>query len=426
MRVLIIGSGGREHALAWKLGQSAKVEHVYCIPGNPGIAALAECVALPIDNNETLAAFAIEHQVDLTVVGPEVPLANGIVDGFQEKGLRIFGPSQKAAQIESSKTFAKELMKKYHIPTAQFEVFTEAEQAKQYIQKQGAPIVVKADGLAAGKGVVVAMTLEEAFAAVDAMLCDQAFGQAGSQVVIEEFLAGEEASLLAFTDGKTIVPMVAAQDHKRVYDEDQGPNTGGMGAYAPAPVVTEELRQQVMKEIFQPVIAGMEKEGCPYCGCLYLGLIVTEKGPKVIEFNARFGDPETQVVLPLLQSDLVEIMEACIDGKLADMHIEWKKEAAVCVVLAAGGYPGTYASGDVIHGLAEAEAIGVQVFHAGTASKEGKIVTNGGRVLGVTATAKDIAAALDKAYQGIDNIQFDKMHYRKDIAYKAKNRKSGN
>ena len=426
MRILIIGSGGREHALAWKLSQSPKVEKMYCIPGNPGISALAECVALPIDNNEGLAAFAQAQHIDLTVVGPEVPLANGIVDVFTAKGLRIFGPPQKAAQIESSKAFAKELMKKYNIPTAGFEVFTDAKKAKEYIKEQGAPIVVKADGLAAGKGVIVAMSEKEALEAVDSIMCDQAFGQAGAQVVIEEFLTGEEASLLAFTDGKTIVPMIAAQDHKRVYDGDEGPNTGGMGAYAPAPVITEDVRQKVLKEILEPVIQAMEKEGCPYSGCLYLGLIMTEKGPKVIEFNARFGDPETQVVLPLLDSDLVTVMEACIDKNLEETPVVWKKEAAVCVVLAAGGYPGKYRTGDVISGLEEAHSVGVQVFHAGTAKQDEQIVTNGGRVLGVTAAADSIMAALEVVYNGITKIQFADMHYRKDIAYKAKNRVSGN
>lgn len=425
MRILIIGSGGREHALAWKLSQSPKVEKMYCIPGNPGISALAECVALPIDNNEGLAAFAQAQHIDLTVVGPEVPLANGIVDVFTAKGLRIFGPTQKAAQIESSKAFAKELMKKYNIPTAGFEVFTDAKKAKEYIKEQGAPIVVKADGLAAGKGVIVAMSEKEALEAVDSIMCDQAFGQAGAQVVIEEFLTGEEASLLAFTDGKTIVPMIAAQDHKRVYDGDEGPNTGGMGAYAPAPVITEDVRQKVLKEILEPVIQAMEKEGCPYSGCLYLGLIMTEKGPKVIEFNARFGDPETQVVLPLLDSDLVTVMEACIDKNLEETPVVWKKEAAVCVVLAAGGYPGKYRTGDVISGLEEAHSVGVQVFHAGTAKQDEQIVTNGGRVLGVTAAADSIMAALEVVYNGITKIQFADMHYRKDIAYKAKNRVSG-
>lgn len=422
MNILVIGSGGREHALVSTLKESKKVGKIYCIPGNPGIAELAECVLVDINDNAALLAFAQENQIDLTVVGPEVPLANGVVDVFTEKGLKIFGPTQSAARIEGSKAFAKYLMEKYNIPTAGFAVFTDAEAAKEYITAQGAPVVVKADGLAAGKGVVVAMTLDEALAAVDMIMCDNAFGQAGSQVVIEEFLVGEEASILTFTDGKTIVPMVAAQDHKRVYDNDEGPNTGGMGAYAPAPVVTSSISEQVMREILQPTVDAMAKEGSSYCGCLYLGLIITVDGPKVIEFNARFGDPETQVVLPLLDSDLVTIMESCINGTLTDTEIKWKDAAAVCVVMAAGGYPGTYKHGDVMTGLEEAQQEGAYVFHAGTAFQDGQFVTNGGRVLGVTAIASDIKQAVDKAYQAVDKIKFEGAHYRKDIAHRAMKR----
>lgn len=419
MNLLVIGGGGREHALVSKLKENRDVEKIFCIPGNPGIAKIAECVELDIMDNAALVAFAKEQKVTLTVVGPEIPLSNGIVDVFQANGLACFGPTQAAAQIESSKTFAKNLMEKYNIPTAKFAVFTQADMAKAYINSQGAPVVVKADGLAAGKGVVVAMTIDEALAAVDMMMCDGAFGQAGSQVVIEEFLVGEEASILAFTDGKTIIPMVAAQDHKRVFDHDQGPNTGGMGAYAPAPIITPAISTQVLKEIFQPTIAAMESEGCSYCGCLYLGLIMTADGPKVIEFNARFGDPETQVVLPLLDSDLVTIMKACIEGTLAGTSVNWKDEAAVCVVLAAGGYPEEYAKGDIISGIDKAEVQGAYVFHAGTASREGQVLTNGGRVLGVTATDSAIKQAVDKAYQAIGSIKFKGMHYRKDIAFRA-------
>lgn len=419
VNILVIGSGGREHALVATLKDSKKVAKIYCVPGNPGIAEMAQCVSVDINDNAALLAFAQEHKIDLTVVGPELPLANGIVDVFTEKGLKIFGPTQKAARIEGSKAFAKDLMAKYNIPTAAFAVFTEAEAAKEYIRKQGAPVVVKADGLAAGKGVVVAMTLEEALAAVDMIMCDNVFGQAGSQVVIEEFLVGEEASILTFTDGKTIVPMVAAQDHKRVYDNDEGPNTGGMGAYAPAPVVTESISKEVMARILQPTVDAMAKEGCPYCGCLYLGLIITADGPKVIEFNARFGDPETQVVLPLLDSDLVAVMESCIDGTLADTKISWKDAAAVCIVMAAGGYPGKYKHGDVMRGLEEAKEQGAYVFHAGTALSDGQFVTNGGRVLGVTAISSDIKQAVAKAYQAVGKIQFEGVHYRKDIAHRA-------
>ncbi len=419
MNIMVIGSGGREHALVAKLKESQRVAKIFCIPGNPGIGEMAECVSIDISNNDALLEFALNKEIAFTVVGPEVPLANGIVDIFAAKGLKIFGPTQKAAQIEGSKAFAKYLMEKYKIPTAGFAVFTDAEAAKKYILEQGAPVVVKADGLAAGKGVVVAMTVEEALAAVDMIMCDNAFGQAGSQVVIEEFLVGEEASILTFTDGKTIVPMVAAQDHKRVYDNDEGPNTGGMGAYAPAPVITPAISEQVMREILQPTVDAMISEGSPYCGCLYAGLIITAEGPKVIEFNARFGDPETQVVLPLLDSDLVTVMESCVEGTLSATEIKWKKEAAVCIVMAAGGYPSSYNTGDVIDGIVEAEKQGAYVFHAGTAACDGQFVTNGGRVLGVTATASTIKQAVDKAYKAVGEIKFNGMHYRKDIAHRA-------
>ena len=419
MQVLVIGSGGREHALAWKAAQSASVEKVYCVPGNPGIAQIAECVPMDITDNDALVAFALENKIDLTIVGPEVPLANGVVDAFRAKGLAIFGPTQAAAQIEGSKSFAKDLMKKYGIPTAAFEVFTDAEAAKAYIVEQGAPIVIKADGLAAGKGVVVAMTLDEALEAVDMMMCDQAFGSAGCQVVVEEFLTGEEASILTFCDGTTIVPMISSQDHKRAYDNDEGPNTGGMGTYAPAPVVTADVLARVQKEILEPTVAAMKAEGMPYTGCLYAGLMITENGPKVIEFNSRFGDPETQVVLPLLDSDMAEVMMACVNGNLADLDIQWKDGAAVCVVMAAGGYPQGYRKGDVISGLDKAAELGATVFHAGTAAKDGNIVTNGGRVLGVTAIGTDVQKAVDNAYAAVKSIHFDDVHYRNDIAYRA-------
>ena len=419
MRILVIGGGGREHTLAWKLAMSPRVEKIYCIPGNPGISKIAECVEVDLADNQALVEFAVNHNIDLTVVGPEMPLANGIVDAFSSQGLKIFGPTQAAAELEGSKAFAKELMKKYRIPTANFEVFTDAQSAKEYIQQTGAPVVVKADGLAAGKGVVVAMTLEEALAAVDMIMRDQAFGLAGSRVVIEEFLTGEEASLLAFTDGYTVVPMISAQDHKRVFDGDQGPNTGGMGTYAPAPVVTPAILEQVRQRILQPTVDAMRAEGRIYRGCLYAGLMITEGGPKVIEFNARFGDPETQVVLPLLASDLVTVMESCIDGKLVEIPVEWEDQAAVCVVMAAGGYPGGYAKGDVITGIDAAESKGALVFQAGTVLKDNAITTNGGRVLGVTAKAPTILAAVEKAYTAVQEIQFIDMHYRTDIAHRA-------
>lgn len=419
MRILVIGGGGREHTLAWKLAMSPRVEKIYCIPGNPGISQVAECVDLNLADNQALVDFATNNQIDLTVVGPEMPLANGIVDAFDKQGLKIFGPTQAAAELEGSKAFAKELMKKYQIPTANFEVFTDAESAKDYIVKLGAPVVVKADGLAAGKGVVVAMTLDEALAAVDMIMRDQAFGLAGSRVVIEEYLTGEEASLLAFTDGYTVVPMISAQDHKRAFDGDQGPNTGGMGTYAPAPVVTTDILEQIKQQVLQPTVDAMRAEGRIYRGCLYAGLMINENGPKVIEFNARFGDPETQVVLPLLASDLVTVMEACVDGKLADIEVSWEEKAAVCVVMAAGGYPGGYAKGDAITGIAAAEQHGALVFQAGTALKEDTIITNGGRVLGVTATAPTILDAVEKAYHAVKEIKFIDMHYRTDIAHRA-------
>ncbi|MEN6567043.1 MAG: phosphoribosylamine--glycine ligase [Veillonellales bacterium] len=419
MRILVIGGGGREHTLVWKLADSPRVEKIYCVPGNPGIGQIAECVNLDIGDNDALVRFAQNERIDLTVVGPELPLANGIVDVFAAHNLRIFGPDRQAARIEGSKSFAKELMEKYQIPTAGFRVFTVAEEAKKYVRQHGAPVVVKADGLAAGKGVVVAMTLAEALAAVDMIMCDHAFGAAGSQVVIEDFLTGEEASLLAFTDGTTIVPMIAAQDHKRIFNGDQGPNTGGMGAYAPAPVVTAEIREQVVRDILQPAIDAMRQEGCPYCGCLYAGLIITAEGPKVIEFNARFGDPETQVVLPLLATDLTVIMEACIDGQLANVDIEWRQETAVCVVLASKGYPASSHKGDVIDGIDSAEKQQAYVFHAGTAVRHDQVITNGGRVLGVTATAADIRGAVEKAYAAVKEIKFEGMQYRTDIAYRA-------
>lgn len=416
MNILVIGSGGREHALYWKLSESPQTEQIYAIPGNPGMGASA---AIALDDHAAILRFVKEHEIGLVVVGPEVPLMNGLVDELEAAGIRAFGPRANAAEIEGSKSFAKDLMKKYGIPTARYEVFTAAEPARAYIRQEGAPIVVKADGLAAGKGVIVAMTEQEALDAVDAIMEDHSFGDAGARVVIEEFMEGEEASLLAFTDGTTIRPMISAQDHKRAYDGDRGPNTGGMGTYAPAPVMTPEMTERAVEEILKPTIAAMAKEGRTYRGCLYLGLMVTADGPKVVEFNARFGDPETQVVLPLLDSDLVAIMCACADGTLADVPIRWKDGAAVCVVLASGGYPGHYDKGQEIHGLADAEAMGALVFHAGTAMKDGKLVTNGGRVLGVVGRGADISSAVDAAYAAAAKISFKDAYYRKDIAHRA-------
>ena len=416
MNILVIGSGGREHALYWKLSESPQTEQIYAIPGNPGMGASAE---IALDDHAAILRFVKEHEIGLVVVGPEVPLMNGLVDEIEAAGIRAFGPRANAAEIEGSKSFAKDLMKKYGIPTARYEVFTAAEPARAYIRQEGAPIVVKADGLAAGKGVIVAMTEQEALDAVDAIMEDHSFGDAGARVVIEEFMEGEEASLLAFTDGTTIRPMISAQDHKRAYDGDRGPNTGGMGTYAPAPVMTPEMTERAVEEILKPTIAAMAKEGRVYRGCLYLGLMVTADGPKVVEFNARFGDPETQVVLPLLDSDLVAIMCACADGTLADVPIRWKEGAAVCVVLASGGYPGHYDKGQEIYGLADAEAMGALVFHAGTAMKDGKLVTNGGRVLGVVGRGADISSAVDSAYAAATKISFKDAYYRKDIAHRA-------
>ena len=419
MNILVIGSGGREHALFWKLSESPQTERIYAIPGNPGMGEMTD---IAVTDNAAILQFAKEKDIGLVVVGPEVPLMNGLVDDLEAAGIPAFGPRANAAEIEGSKSFAKDLMKKYGIPTARYEVFAEAEAARAYIRSEGTPIVVKADGLAAGKGVVVAMTEQEALDAVDAIMEHNSFGDAGARVVIEEFMEGEEASLLAFTDGTVIRPMISAQDHKRAFDGDKGPNTGGMGTYAPAPVMTPELTECAVEEILKPTISAMEKEGRAYRGCLYLGLMITADGPKVVEFNARFGDPETQVVLPLLDGDLVQIMHACAGGTLADVPIRWKDGAAVCVVLAAGGYPASYEKGNEIYGIGNAEKLGALVFHAGTAKKNGKIVTNGGRVLGVVGMGKDIASAVQSAYDAVDQISFKGEYHRKDIAHRALNR----
>ena len=419
MNILVIGSGGREHALFWKLSESPQTERIYAIPGNPGMGEMTD---IAVTDNAAILQFAKEKDIGLVVVGPEVPLMNGLVDDLEAAGIPAFGPRANAAEIEGSKSFAKDLMKKYGIPTARYEVFAEAEAARAYIRSEGTPIVVKADGLAAGKGVVVAMTEQEALDAVDAIMEHNSFGDAGERVVIEEFMEGEEASLLAFTDGTVIRPMISAQDHKRAFDGDKGPNTGGMGTYAPAPVMTPELTERAVEEILKPTISAMEKEGRAYRGCLYLGLMITADGPKVVEFNARFGDPETQVVLPLLDGDLVQIMHACAGGTLADVPIRWKDGAAVCVVLAAGGYPASYEKGNEIYGIGNAEKLGALVFHAGTAKKNGKIVTNGGRVLGVVGMGKDIASAVQSAYDAVDQISFKGEYHRKDIAHRALNR----
>ncbi|MDY2637466.1 MAG: phosphoribosylamine--glycine ligase [Phascolarctobacterium sp.] len=422
MRILLIGGGGREHALAWKLVQSPNVEKLYAAPGNPGMALLnkCECINLNVDDLEGVADYAEEKSIDLTVVGPEAPLVAGLADVFKRRGLPVFGPSKAAAQLEGSKAFSKELMAKYNIPTAFFKICEDIETAKAYVEEKGAPIVVKADGLAAGKGVVVAMTKAEALEAIDEMMGDHKFGAAGARLVLEEYMEGEEASLLAFTDGKTVVPMIAAQDHKRVFDGDEGPNTGGMGTYAPAPVMTDILRLKATELILKPVVEAMAKEGTPYQGCLYAGLMIKGDSVKVVEFNCRFGDPETQVVLPLLDGDLAEIMLACATGTLDKAEVAWHDKTAVCVVMASGGYPESYEKGKEITGLAAAEEDkDVVVFHAGTKEADGKIVTSGGRVLGVTAVDATIKAARDRAYAAVEKISFEKNFYRKDIAWRA-------
>ena len=418
MKVCVIGNGGREHALAWRLSISPSVTKVYAIPGSAAMSDCAELVGIDWQQSDHLINFLKDNQVDLVIVGPEAPLVAGLADTLNKAGIPVFGPSKAAAQLEGSKVFAKDLMKKYNVPTAAYGVFHKVDEAKGFIRQTGAPIVVKADGLAAGKGVVVAMTIDEANAAVEDMLSGNRFGEAGSTVVIEEFMEGEEASLLAFVDGTTVVPMIASQDHKRIYDGDKGPNTGGMGTYAPAPVLTDALRDEAMKTILEPMVSAMEKEGMPYVGCLYAGLMITSEGPKVVEFNARFGDPETQVVLPLLDSDLGQIMMACATGTLTAHMVKWKDSSAACVILASKGYPETSSKGDVISGDIKQYDTTI-VFHSGTKLIGEKYVTNGGRVLGVVGLGKDLRTALDRAYERIEHIDFDGMQYRTDIGAKA-------
>jgi len=420
MKVLVIGGGGREHALVWKIAQSPLVDKVFCAPGNPGTAQLAENVAIGVDQLDKLLAFAFENRIDLTVVGPEQPLSLGIVDLFESHGLKVFGPSQKAAFIEGSKAFSKDLMQKYNVPTAAYGVFTDLTAAEAFINNTGAPIVVKADGLAAGKGVIIAQTCAEAIEAVRDMLSGNSFGSAGSRVVIEEFLTGEEASFLVITDGKSIIPLVSAQDHKAIFDGDLGPNTGGMGAYSPAPVVTASIHEKAMQQVIRPLVDGMAAEGRPYRGVLYAGLMVKNGEVKTLEFNARFGDPECQPLLMRMKSDIVPVLAAVANGDLAGVDIEWHDKAAVCVVMAAEGYPGDYRKGDVISGLDTAAQIDdVYVFHAGTAQKDGSCVTNGGRVLGVTALGDSVQDSITNAYRAVDCIKWNGVQFRKDIGKKA-------
>jgi len=420
MKVLVVGGGGREHALVWKIAQSPLVTQIFCAPGNPGTSKLATNLPIKAEEIDKLFGFAKTEGIELTVVGPELPLSLGIVDLFQEYGLKIFGPSRAAARIEASKAFSKELMKKYNIPTAAYGIFTEIAPALAFIRQTGAPIVVKADGLAAGKGVVVAATMQEAEEAVQEMLSGNAFGSAGSRVVIEEFLEGEEASFLAITDGKNVIPLASAQDHKAIFDGDKGPNTGGMGAYSPAPVVTPDVHDAAMTRIVQRAVDGMAAEGSPYRGILYAGLMVKNGQVKTLEFNARFGDPECQPLLMRMQSDLVPLLMAVADGDLSGKSISWHEQAAVCVVMAAQGYPGEYPKGDIITGIETADALdGVTVFHAGTAEKDGMLVTNGGRVLGVTAMGNSVSAAIELAYQAVNKISWRGEQHRSDIGKKA-------
>ena len=421
MRVLMIGGGGREHTLIWKIAQSPLVEKIYCTPGNAGISALAECENMDVEGAlEPMSQFARDNKIDLTLIGPENPLANGIVDHFEGLGLKVFGPSKAAAEIEASKVFSKELVNKYGIPTAKSGTFDDPQEAAAYIREVGVPIVVKADGLAKGKGVIVCHELQEALDAVDTIMVQKEFGDAGNRVLVEECLVGEEASFIAFTDGKNIVPMSSSQDHKPIYDGDRGPNTGGMGAYSPAPVVTDKMHDLIMETVMEPTVKGMAAEGRPYKGVLYAGLMISDGKPKVMEFNARCGDPETQAVIPRLKSDIVPVIQACIDGTLDKVKLEWIEGPAVCVVMASGGYPVEYEKGKVISGLEDADAMeNVTVFHAGTAKMGDDIITNGGRVLGVTALGNDIRDAIDTAYKAVEKISFQKAYYRMDIGHRA-------
>lgn len=425
MKVLVIGSGGREHSLVWKINQSKKVSKIYCTPGNAGITKLAQCVDIAVTDVAGLVKFATNEKIDLTVVGPEASLVAGVVDAFETNGLRIYGPTQKAAILEGSKVFTKEFLEKYNIPSAGFKVFSERKKAKKYIDKVGAPIVVKADGLAAGKGVIVSATIEEAKNAVDLIMKDKAFGDAGDKIVIEQCLVGEEASFIAFTDGKTVLPLPTSQDHKPIYDNDKGPNTGGMGAYSPAPVVTDKIAEYVMDHIMLPTIRGMAAEGRPYKGMLYAGLMIDGDDINVLEFNCRFGDPEAQPLLMRLKSDVIDIFEAAIDGRLSEIEMKIDPRPTVCVVMSSGGYPGAYEGGKTITGLSKAAAIsGVEVFHAGTAIINGRTSTAGGRVLGITAVGKDLQSAIDKAYKAVSVIKWTGCYFRKDIGSKALRRKS--
>jgi len=420
MKILVIGSGGREHALVWKINQSPKVSKIYCAPGNAGISQLAQCINIGPDKIMKLADFAQKTKIDLTVVGPELSLSMGIVDEFTKRGLKIFGPTKMATEIESSKVFSKHMMEKYNIPTADYCTFTDNKEALAYIKKSQFPLVLKADGLAAGKGVFIVHNIEEARTSLDSLMNEKIFGDAGLQVIVEDYLEGEEVSVLAFSDGQNVVPMVSSQDHKKIYDHDRGPNTGGMGAYSPVPFYDENSKNKVLEDVLKPIIAGLKKEGREYKGVIYAGLVFTKNGIKVLEFNARFGDPETQVLLPGLETDIVEIFMAVIEGQLPKIVIKWKNNSIVCVVAASGGYPTKYQKGKIISGLEKLENKNdIYVFHAGTKFQKEEIVTSGGRVLGITAWAENINEAKKKAYEGIEKIYFEDIYYRKDIALKA-------
>ncbi len=423
MKVLVIGSGGREHSLVWKIDQSKKVSKIFCAPGNAGIKKIAECIGIDATDIKSLVAFAQKEEIDLTIVGPESSLVEGVVDAFEKAGLRIFGPNKKGAILEGSKVFTKEFLKKYDIPSADFKVFKDPKKAKKYIDKKGVPIVVKADGLAAGKGVIVCSTVQQAKDAVDLIMKEKVFGAAGDRIVIEDCLKGEEASFIAFTDGKTILPLPTSQDHKAVFDGDQGPNTGGMGAYSPAPVVTDEIAKIVMDRVMLPTIRGLAAEGRPYKGMLYAGLMIDKGKVNVLEFNCRFGDPEAQPLLMRLKSDIIDIFNASIDGTLADIEMKIDPRPTICVVMASGGYPGPYSTGKPIGGLSKAAAIdGVEVFHAGTKVVNRRVSTSGGRVLGITAVGKDLQTAINRAYKAVGEINWTQAYYRTDIGAKALHR----
>jgi phosphoribosylamine--glycine ligase len=419
MKILVIGSGGREHALVWKLKSSPLVKKIYVAPGNAGIGLMADNVDIKVDDLERLSAFATEKNIDLTVVGPELPLTLGIVDLFEEKGLRIFGPTKKASEIEGSKAFAKEFMRKYHIPTASFRIFDNKDDALSFARTTAYPVFIKASGLAAGKGAVKASDIDEGCRIIEQIMGEKIFGSAGNRIVIEDCLSGQEVTVMAFTDGRTIIPMLSSQDHKQINDGDQGPNTGGMGAYCPTMIVDEHMMQTIVEQILEPTVYGLEKEGRRYKGILYAGLMVTSFGPKVIEFNCRFGDPETQAVLPLLTSDLADIFIAIVDGNLNIVEPEWKDGSAACVVLAAPGYPQKAQTGQKISGIRTYRENHAYLFHAGTRKEDNKWFTAGGRVLGVTAVNKDIRSALKGAYNTVEKIRFEGAHYRRDIAHQA-------